>query len=52
MYNILIHGLGQDSSSWNKTISNMLEQDNVICPELYSFIKNKDATYSELYNGF
>lgn len=41
MHNILIHGLGQNSSSWNKTISYMTEQDNIICLELSLFIKDK-----------
>ena len=52
MYNILVHGLGQKSSSWYKTISYMTEQDNAICPELSLFIKDKNVSYSELYKGF
>lgn len=52
MHNILIHGLGQNSSSWNKTISYMVRKDNVICPELSSLLKDEDMTYSNLYNAF
>lgn len=52
MHNILIHGLGQNSSSWNKTISYIARQDNVICPDLSSFLKDEDMTYSNLYNAF
>lgn len=52
MQYILIHGLGQNSSSWDKTISYMVTQDNIICPELSSFIKGEDVTYSNLYNAF
>ncbi|MGL5756616.1 MAG: alpha/beta fold hydrolase [Paraclostridium sp.] len=52
MQRILIHGLGQNSSSWNETISYMMEQDNIICPDLSSFIKGKDASYSNLYKAF
>lgn len=52
MKHILIHGLGQNASSWNKTISYMMEQDNIICPELSLFLKEKDASYSNLYKAF
>ncbi|AIY83300.1 alpha/beta hydrolase [Clostridium baratii] len=52
MQYILIHGLGQNSSSWNKTISYMVEQDHVICPELSSFLKEGDITYANLYHTF
>ncbi|MFR9240058.1 MAG: alpha/beta fold hydrolase [Clostridium baratii] len=52
MQYILIHGLGQNSSSWNKTISYMVEQDHVICPELSSFLKEGDITYANLYHAF
>lgn len=52
MKRILIHGLGQKSSSWNKTISYMMEQDNIICPDLSLFLREKDVTYSNLYKAF
>lgn len=52
MKHILIHGLGQDASSWDETISYMIEQENIICPELSLFIKEKDASYSNLYKAF
>lgn len=52
MDTILIHGLGQNSSSWNKMISYMDKQDNFICPDLSTFIKDDDVSYSQLYNNF
>ncbi len=52
MKHILIHGLGQKASSWNETISYMTGQDTIICPELCLFIKEKDASYSNLYTAF
>lgn len=52
MHNILIHGLGQNSSSWNKTISHMEKQDNIICPELSLLIKEEGISYSKLYKAF
>ncbi|MEG1059805.1 MAG: alpha/beta hydrolase [Terrisporobacter sp.] len=51
MQHILIHGLGQESSSWDKTISYMIE-DNIICPQLSLLIKEEDISYSNLYKGF
>lgn len=52
MKHIFIHGLGQKALSWNETISYMIEQDNIICPELYSLLNEKDVTYSNIYNAF
>ncbi|MCC0673148.1 alpha/beta hydrolase [Clostridioides sp. ES-S-0145-01] len=52
MNSVLIHGLGQNSSSWNETILYMIEQDNVICLELPSFLNGENVAYSNLYNAF
>lgn len=52
MQYILIHGLGQNSSSWDKTISYMPEQDHVVCPELSLFLKAGESTYANLYHAF
>ncbi|CEN87624.1 alpha/beta fold hydrolase [Paraclostridium sordellii] len=52
MQRILIHGLGQKSSSFNETTSYMIGQDNIVCPELSSFIKGEDVGYSNLYKAF
>lgn len=52
MQYILIHGLGQNSSNWNKTISYMIEQEHIICPELSLFLKDGDVTYTNLYHAF
>lgn len=52
MQYLLIHGLGQDSSSWNKVISYMGEQEKIICPELSFFLRDGDITYSNLYKSF
>ncbi len=49
---ILIHGLGQDASSWNHTLSNMKEIDDAISLELSSFLREKDSTYENLYSDF
>ena len=47
---ILIHGLGQDASSWNETCS-ALGFDGVRCPDLSSFITNSTCTYANLYKA-
>ncbi len=52
MQYILIHGLGQDSSSWKETVSHMNEQDHILCPELSLLLKDKEVTYENLYNAF
>lgn len=52
MQRILIHGLGQKSSSFSETTSYMIGQDNIVCPELSSFIKGEDVGYSNLYKAF
>lgn len=52
MQNILVHGLGQDSSSWDETISYLISKDNVASPNLSLFIKDGDASYATLYKSF
>ena len=49
---VFIHGSGQKSTSWNETISNMVNIKNILCPELYSLLNGKDATYDNLYSAF
>ena len=42
MKNILIHGLGQNSESWDNT-SMYLKENNIdiICPDLFEITKNQ-----------
>ncbi|MGN0676428.1 MAG: alpha/beta fold hydrolase [Ruminococcus sp.] len=49
MKTILLHGLGQDSSIWNNMIEN---QENIICPNLPDFLKEKEASWNNFYNSF
>ncbi len=49
---ILVHGLGQEASSWNPTISFLDHQQNIFCPELSSFLKQAPYTYEILYQHF
>lgn len=53
MKNILIHGLGQNDTSWNM-VSQKLEKNGikVETPNLYSMIKDKSFDYNSLFNEF
>ncbi|MFD1363427.1 alpha/beta fold hydrolase [Lentibacillus salinarum] len=49
---VFIHGLGQDFSSWNKTIDNLDLNSNASCPDLFSLLGTSDPTYNNLYQLF
>ena len=49
---IFVHGLGQNSSSWNETITALGEPMDIHCPELSVMMDNKDVTYNNLYETF
>ncbi len=49
---ILIHGLGQKSSSWDGVISHMGEKVHVECPDIFQFLSGKEPTYNNLYHAF
>lgn len=53
MINILIHGLGQNETSWN-TVKNQLniKEMNVENPNLFNLAKNYQLTYENLLNVF
>lgn len=52
MQHILLHGLGQDSSSWNQTISHIQDKQDIFCPNLFDFLDKEEATYQNLYRAF
>lgn len=53
MKNILIHGLGQNNHSWNKTRNYLIEKGvNTICPNLYDITTDNFMNYRNLYNSF
>ncbi len=49
---ILIHGLGQNSSSWDRTISYMSEKYRIDCPDIIRLLGDKEPTYNNLYPAF
>lgn len=53
MKNILIHGLGQDYKSWNKTQEYLLEKKiTVECPNLFDLNSESKMLYQNLYREF
>jgi pimeloyl-ACP methyl ester carboxylesterase len=52
MQYVFIHGLGQNSSSWNKTISFMPKDACISSPDLSVILNHQEATYENLYHAF
>lgn len=51
MKNIFLHGMGQNASSWSKTISCFTESAECDCPEISSFFTQGNCTYNAIYNA-
>ncbi|MCL1995075.1 MAG: alpha/beta hydrolase [Defluviitaleaceae bacterium] len=49
---ILIHGSGHKATSWNETISCMNSDKEILCPNLFSILNGKEASYDNLYASF
>ena len=49
---VFIHGLGQKSSSWNKTISFMSNSAHISCPDLLTILNQEEVVYENLYLAF
>jgi DNA repair protein RadA/Sms len=49
---IFIHGSGQQSSSWNETVSYMKAIKDIACPNLYKLLNGKKTDYNNLYASF
>lgn len=49
---IFLHGMGQNSSSWNKTVSFLSDFCDSVCPELSDFFTEGSCYYGELYATF
>ena len=52
MKKILIHGSGHKADSWNKVISNMNNDKDILCPDLSTILNGKEASYNNLYSSF
>ncbi len=50
---LFVHGLGQNSISWESTIASLDSTLLTDCPDLFSFVEQgQGVTYSELYKAF
>ncbi len=49
---VFIHGLGQGSLSWQKTISFLEKTDTFDCVDLWAMSKGEEMTYSNIYRAF
>lgn len=49
---IFVHGSGHQATSWNKTISHMTDNKDIVCPNLSSILEGKEASYENLYSSF
>jgi len=52
MQYIFIHGLGQSSSSWDKTISSLSQPNHIVSLDLWAMLNGKEITYANLYRSF
>ena len=52
MKKILIHGSGHKADSWNKVLSYMKDNKDILCPELSTILNGKEASYNNLYSSF
>lgn len=49
---ILLHGMGQNASSWDKTISYLPDATETACPELSNFFSEDNCNYNKMYSSF
>ena len=49
---IFVHGSGHKATSWEKTISYMTNNEDIVCPNLSSILEGKEARYENLYSSF
>lgn len=44
--------MGQNASSWDKTISYLPDTTETVCPELSNFFSEDNCNYNEMYSSF
>lgn len=49
MKHILLHGLGQTSESWSKTVEAMEMPSDILCPNLSEWLCGNEVCYDTLY---
>lgn len=48
---ILLHGLGQNASSWNEILNTMSNQWDILCPNLVDWLQEGASCYESLYRS-
>lgn len=49
---ILLHGMGQNASSWEETVSYLSNTTETVCPDLSDFFTEGNCYYSKMYSSF
>ncbi len=49
---IFVHGSGHKATSWEKTLSYITNNEDIVCPNLSSILEGKEASYENLYSSF
>ena len=49
---ILIHGSGHKADSWQKTISYLDHQEDILCPELSAILNGREASFPNIRAAF
>ena len=49
---ILVHGLGQTASSWEKVKTRLRFVGEIFCPDLYTITGTEQSDYFAIYNAF
>lgn len=52
MKQVYVHGLGQTPASWEKTILNLKNNRQSICPNLSEIVRGEEVNYQNLYKAF
>ena len=52
MKKIYLHGLGQTSADWTKTIEKLDDAENSVCLDLTKINRGEKVTYHDLYTAF
>lgn len=49
---IFVHGSGHKATSWEKALSYITNNEDIVCPNLSSILEGKEASYENLYSSF
>ncbi len=48
---LFLHGLGQTSASWNKTIFSLAKTNTIYNPNVLDWVKYQPTTYQNIFRG-